>query len=298
MIYDWFDDPTLGVVDYVPYLLSPPPCCMLGPEIDVTPTAFSVTLAAGLSTSGPMTIENTGSLSLTFNITDTVDGAPVDWLTETPSAGAVPPGGSDVVTVAFDASGLTAGVHTATIFIANNDLDENQVRVPVTMTIGDDGSWVVGTVCLQGRPACPDPSWSIPLTFTMDSTVYTVTTDECGVFTQTGILPGTYYTLGVEGWHTLRNEMYNVTLLPGENRIDLCCLLEGNANRDGIVDISDFSILAGCFFQPPSVPGCENADFNEDGYIDISDFSLMAASFFRVSPIECTSSGTMATLSP
>ena len=54
--------------------------------------------------------------------------------------------------------------------------------------------------------------------------------------------------------------------------------LPGDANLDGIVDISDFGILQVNFFQSGSFA---DGDFNGDGIVDISDFGILQANFFQ-----------------
>ncbi|UCC64994.1 MAG: fibronectin type III domain-containing protein, partial [Anaerolineae bacterium] len=137
MIYDWYDDPTKGLVDYSGYLNAQSPCAppVPEPEIGVTPAAFDLVLEEGGSATEDLTIENTGIVALGFTITDTVDGAPIDWLTEVPNAGSVDPGSSQVVEVTFNAGSLTAGTYNADIVIDNDDPDENPTTVPVTLTV-------------------------------------------------------------------------------------------------------------------------------------------------------------------
>lgn len=52
--------------------------------------------------------------------------------------------------------------------------------------------------------------------------------------------------------------------------------LAGDANRDRIVNISDFSILAANFNQPATFSG---GDFNYNGTTEIGDFSILASKF-------------------
>jgi hypothetical protein len=61
--------------------------------------------------------------------------ANVTWLSASPAAGAVEPGGSETVYVTMNAGGLTPGIRGATLCIANNDPLNPVVRVPVTMEI-------------------------------------------------------------------------------------------------------------------------------------------------------------------
>ncbi|MEM7315186.1 MAG: hypothetical protein AAF497_18750, partial [Planctomycetota bacterium] len=57
--------------------------------------------------------------------------------------------------------------------------------------------------------------------------------------------------------------------------------LEGDANLDGLVDISDFNIWNSNKFTPDR--GFCGADFNADGVTDISDFNLWNANKFQAS---------------
>ncbi|MBL8047333.1 MAG: PQQ-dependent sugar dehydrogenase [Chthonomonas sp.] len=58
-------------------------------------------------------------------------------------------------------------------------------------------------------------------------------------------------------------------------------LLNGDVNTtDNLVDIADYSILAGAFDAAVGDPGyVANADLNEDGIIDIADYTILATNF-------------------
>jgi len=143
-----------------------------------------------------------------------------------------------------------------------------------------------GRVHLQGRPAPPAPSWRIPLSFALNrpgrstpTAIFTPTTDIQGVFTVTGIVPGVY-DLRIKNAHTLRNVQPNVTLTDGLNEIDLGTLLEGDADDNNVINITDFSILRTTYGRQRGQPGFDaRADFNEDGVIDLADFSLLRTNF-------------------
>jgi hypothetical protein len=61
----------------------------------------------------------------------------------------------------------------------------------------------------------------------------------------------------------------NTVLAHGTNVADI--------NEDGIVDLTDYSILAGNFFK--TTPSNPRADINVDGIVDMSDYSLLAKNF-------------------
>ena len=161
------------------------------------------------------------------------------------------------------------------------------------------GMEIAGSVTLQGRPSPPDASWSVPLTFRVYDPgqatpryEFHPTTDDWGRFTIVdSVAPGTY-DLQVKNSHTLSNRRENVVLVSGLNSVNLCTLLEGDADDNDLVDVSDFSMLAACFFQPlDSRPFCPDTDFNEDGIVDVGDFSLLNSNFFEEGPIVVTCTG-------
>ena len=139
---------------------------------------------------------------------------------------------------------------------------------------------IQGSVALQGRPSPPSIQWSIPLTVTVASTSFAVTTDQSGNFTISGLMPG-IYNIKVKNGHTLANIRRNVTIVSGNNSVHLGTLLEGDADNNNIVNIVDFSILRSGFS-----PGFDpRADFNDDGVVNITDFSLLRTNFYRVGDI-------------
>nr|MBC7244149.1 carboxypeptidase regulatory-like domain-containing protein [Chloroflexota bacterium] len=138
-----------------------------------------------------------------------------------------------------------------------------------------------GKVTLQGRPTPPNVRWVTPLTVTVGSTEYAVTTDTSGYFTVTGLTPGTY-DIRVKHAHTLRNVKRGVTLVAGQNNIDFGTLLEGDANNNNCVDMLDFVILRSKFGSTTDL----RADFNQDGVVDMLDFVRLRANFGRCGDIE------------
>jgi len=144
-----------------------------------------------------------------------------------------------------------------------------------TATTSPTACTLQGSVSLQGRPAPPHESWSIALLVTIGGTTHNVNSSQMGMFTLPDLTAGTF-DIGVKNDHTLRKLKTGVTLVAGETRtVDFGKLLEGDANGDNRVNISDFSILAGGF--SPAYDA--RADFNEDGVVSIADFSLLGSNF-------------------
>jgi len=161
----------------------------------------------------------------------------------------------------------------------------------------EGGTSINATVNLQGRGAAPDASWSVPLTLALHppgggehTYVFTPTTDSSGTFSVSGITPGSYEAT-VKNIHTLGNRKA-VTLISGANAISFGTLLEGDANDDNCINITDFSLLRTAFAT------CEGdgkfdprTDFNEDGCVNISDFSLLRTNFGLCGDIDVTAAG-------
>jgi hypothetical protein len=59
----------------------------------------------------------------------------IPWLTATPSSGAVAPGGSANITVAFNSAGLASGTYTGTLCLNTNDPIQPGSLLPVTLTV-------------------------------------------------------------------------------------------------------------------------------------------------------------------
>jgi autotransporter-associated beta strand protein len=82
-----------------------------------------------------------------------------------------------------------------------------------------------------------------------------------------GLLYGVGYADGADG--------VVVGLTSGQ--IEVIYTLLGDANLDGLVNGSDFNILAANFNQ--SITGWDQGDFNYDGLVNASDFNELAANF-------------------
>jgi GH25 family lysozyme M1 (1,4-beta-N-acetylmuramidase) len=58
--------------------------------------------------------------------------------------------------------------------------------------------------------------------------------------------------------------------------------LDGDANRDSSVDLTDFTLMASNFNQPATT--YDKGDFNYDGTVDLTDFTILAANFNATLP--------------
>ncbi|MBT1686559.1 Ig-like domain-containing protein [Dawidia soli] len=79
--------------------------------------------------------ETTGT---TWDVDDIAifDGpAEAPWLTTSPASGTVPPGGSAVVTVTFNAEDVTAGIYRDSLRLTSNDPDNSPIFIPVELTV-------------------------------------------------------------------------------------------------------------------------------------------------------------------
>ena len=111
------------------------------PAISVTPTSVTAAADAGSSTTTPLSIGNTGTADLTWNL-DTADAATcatpatTPWISFAPVNGTVATGAAATdVTVTLDATTLAAGAYSTNICVHSNDPAHAVVAVPVSFTV-------------------------------------------------------------------------------------------------------------------------------------------------------------------
>jgi len=110
------------------------------------------------------------------------------------------------------------------------------------------------------------------------------TTNNTGVFTITGLTPGTY-DIGIKNWTCLSVLVTNVTLSAGVTTVvDFGYTSEGDSNGNDAVTGMDFSLLSGVFNTAPA--GNPNCDFDRNNAVTGMDFSLLAGSFNEVGPLQ------------
>jgi PKD repeat protein len=106
---------------------------VMGPEILVSPVAITVTVPAGQTGSGFVTISNTGSSDL--HITD-IDGLQ-PWLSIPFTQTVIAAGASTELTFTFNAAGLPAASYQSTVMIHSDSPTQPVVEVIVTMMISE-----------------------------------------------------------------------------------------------------------------------------------------------------------------
>ncbi len=217
-----------------------------------------------------------------------------------------PTGTFTVATIEFKALAETSSTTAVTFSFAGSrktivDFGGN----PIPGTHGDatveiiPGALADISVVLQGGSR-PDEGWEIPITIKFfspgadvmtDSPLYEfslTTTKSDGIATCqcTGVMPDTYDITAVSE-HTLINVKRNVVISTPSTAVDMGTLLEGNANDDIIINISDFGILAVSYMKMEGEPGYDaRADFDRNGIINISDFGLLAVNYMIMSPVD------------
>ena len=117
---------------------------------------------------------------------------------------------------------------------------------------------------------------------------FTTTKFDSTAICQCSVAPGTYDITAVSE-HTLMNVRKNVLISTPSTAVDMGILVEGNANDDDIINISDFGILAVSYMKTEGAAGYDvRADFDRNGIINISDFGLLAVNYMKMSPIDIT----------
>jgi hypothetical protein len=150
-----------------------------------------------------------------------------------------------------------------------------------------------GTVVLQGRPAAPHALWEVPLQVdlyapgnnTTPAFTYNVTTGTSGEFVVTGIPIGTY-TITVKNIHTLKKIQTGQVITTGGNlSVNFGTLLEGDANNNNVVNLSDLGLLLSSYNKLAGDPAyLPNADLNGNGVVNLSDLGLLLSNYNTVGP--------------
>ncbi len=141
------------------------------------------------------------------------------------------------------------------------------------------GSSLEGHVTFAGRGAAPNAKWIETLVvkgFSPGTTnllwINNATTNDTGVFTVTGLTPGTY-DISIKNWTCLDEKVLGV-VLNSTAVVDFGTPREGDSNNDDYITGADRSILY-TDWGKTAPPGTWHADFNRDGYLTGADRSIM-----------------------
>ena len=131
-----------------------------------------------------------------------------------------------------------------------------------------------------------DNSTGVPGTILYTFTENTTKSGSTAIVQTSGILPGTYDISAVTS-HCLTNVKNGVVITAPLTAIDLGTLLEGNADDNDIINITDFGVLAASYGKSSGDSGYDaRADFDRNGIINIADFGLLAANYGKSAPVE------------
>jgi parallel beta-helix repeat protein len=110
----------------------------------------------------------------------------------------------------------------------------------------------------------------------------TATTNNTGVFTITGLTPGTY-DIGIKNATCLSELVTNVTLTAGVTAVANFGNREGDVKETDKVDGSDFALLSGAYnTKSGDLKWNPNADLNRSGKVDGSDFALLSGNYNKL----------------
>jgi len=159
---------------------------------------------------------------------------------------------------------------------------------PITATLE-------GHVSYLSRYTPPNATWAQPFVvrafepgnLTEELWNSTATTNNTGVFTMSGLIPGTY-DIGIKNCTALSELNTSVTLSAGMTTVvNFGTTREGDSDGNDAVVILDFSILAAAFGSVPASGNWNpNCDFDRNGAVVILDFSLLASNFGQAGPLQ------------
>lgn len=128
-IFDYLDDPTKGLVHYVPFLTEP----ISGTGVMVTPEEIAATVAAGGIAPENLKVHS----YVTTTVTYTVAAGPA-WLSVSRPGGVLAPGEVQALTCSLDTTGLDTGFYTGALTFTHTATGSPAI-VPVSMLVVGEG---------------------------------------------------------------------------------------------------------------------------------------------------------------
>jgi hypothetical protein len=102
------------------------------PDIALGSSSLSTSVEEGQTAGRGLTIENTGSASLSWSLS-----ASDDWIAAGSTSGGIAPGGSATIDLTVGSSDLAPGTYNGEVVISSNDPDEDPVVVSVSHTVSE-----------------------------------------------------------------------------------------------------------------------------------------------------------------
>jgi len=174
--------------------------------------------------------------------------------------------------------------------VANNTSASTNVTVDANKTVTanfvESTATLEGNVSFPGRGSPPDSRWIEDFTVRffqggseMAWSPINATTNNTGVFTITGVTPGTY-NVSIKNSTCLREVVSNVTLTAGNTtQVNFGTTREGDCNDDNWVTLEDRSLLYAGWDTEEVIQGGCYCDLNRDGWLTLEDRSLMYANW-------------------
>jgi hypothetical protein len=158
--------------------------------------------------------------------------------------------------------------------------DPNVWVTSVAMYVG--GATLSGKVTLQNWIGVPQPGdLAVTLTIQLKQNNIVVRTqdvilDGSGNFSIGNVAPGTYDVVLINRW--LSYQVNAVAVTESGGSIGTISFINGDANADNKVDVSDLGILAANYGMTIGAVWVKG-DFNWDGKVDVSDLGILAANY-------------------
>jgi len=259
---------------------------VIPPAILASPASISFYAAFGKGNpqDQPLQLRSSTPCRLNWSVSDDAS-----WLSENPASGNCTNVTSSVA-VSVNISGMSAGDYSANITVESPEARNSPLIVPVGLHIRETGT-LQGQVTFGGRGDAPNDKWIEPFVVKLfqpgqlSQAVWTgvATTNDTGVFTITDVVASTY-DIGIKNATCLSKVVTNITVGFNETtEVDFGDILEGDANNDDYVDVSDLSLLSGAWYSYPGQPNWDaRVDFNRDNtIIDVSDLSLLSSNWYK-----------------
>jgi hypothetical protein len=130
-------------------------------DIVIAPTELDVIVGGTETVTHTLTMSNTGTLNLDWQLSESSCLTPNDvaWMSPSQTQGILAGGSSTGIDVAFDGTLLSAGIYTSTLCVASNDPDEGIVFIPINVQVCEGVTAQNHTISQTGGNSV-DLNWS------------------------------------------------------------------------------------------------------------------------------------------